>query len=894
MKHEEYEIVCKILQLKLENGGWQNFNFEKELKNCLSTLNVEINTHDREKLRAIIKEKIDFNKRKTIVILDPITVINDKDNHIEWYDSYLENNPDRYHWNRLERLTFNNLSKNFGSEKAAEILQSLDSDTDSIISLMEDPNRDIFNSKGLVVGYVQSGKTANFTALIAKAVDAGYKLIIILAGIHNVLRKQTQIRLDQELTGMDDLDLAASGKTFIEEPSDIKRWIRLTNAGPFDEGEFNYASKDPFNSLAKRKNPIIAVIKKNVTVLDSIITYFANSKDDAKDSMPLLLIDDEADQASVDGNANSKFTDPTATNSRIRILLELFKKKAYVGYTATPFANVLIDMNNMGGSIGNDLYPRNFIASLSEPKGYFGSKIIFQSQLSENFVKGIFNSSEEKICLLKKLEVTQSLEDAIYNFLIGCAIRDLRGDSLLPMSMLIHVSHLINDQKKVFELIDNYFNMSIIARLMDGYGYRPFIEDLNDKIENFIKDSKVINENLSTANIAEETISIRKKIEYILRNKKIKIIMLNSESEEKLEYSANAGKEFKVIAIGGNQLSRGLTLEGLMTSYYIRESKMYDTLLQMGRWFGYRNNYEDLTRIHTTEKLWSDFEHLSQVEEELRQDIQQYADNPDITPADVSVRIKDHSNLHVTSPNKLGAAKKVQASFSGSLCQTIWFSLDKPEVLRSNYNLGDRFIKKLKQNGSFINESGRIWLYDQTVDGKFILNEILDKYSFVSKTEIGGPSLDTNAMIDYIKRALNNDDGELSKWSVGVPTNKFSKQNDDNVTYGGLEINMVVRNRFRKVSKGYKVGVITDSQHLTSDLDKKSDYFGKKPYYISGRKPENPLLLLYLICKDSKVNIRAKRTIDLYDGIESEKVDVLGLAFVFPESKNEKYDYIGQ
>ena len=511
MKHEEFQLIKQMLLMKLENGNHQNFNFDGELESCLSTLNIEASFLDKDNFKQIVKERIDFIKRKNIVILDPITTISDKENHIEWYDRYLKNDPDRYHWNRLERFTYDNLSKNFGSEKAAEIIQNLDSDTDSIISLMEDPSREVFDSKGLVVGYVQSGKTANFTSLIAKAVDAGYKLIIILAGIHNVLRKQTQVRLDQELTGMDDLNLAKSGKIFIEEPSDIKRWIRLTNAGPFDEGEFNYASKDPFNSLAKRKNPIIAVIKKNVTVLDSVITYIEESDDKAKESIPLLLIDDEADQASVDGNANSKNTDPTATNQRIRILLELFQRKAYVGYTATPFANVLIDMNNRGGNFGNDLYPRNFIASLSEPKGYFGSKIIFQGELSENFVKGIPSSIEEKKSLLKRIEVTQSLEDAIYNFLIGCAIRDNRGDSLAPMSMLIHVSHLINDQKKVFKLIDNYFNLSIVARLMDAYGYEPFIDDLNDRIEKFLKDSILINDSLDIENSTGEIISIQKR-----------------------------------------------------------------------------------------------------------------------------------------------------------------------------------------------------------------------------------------------------------------------------------------------------------------------------------------------------------------------------------------------
>ena len=135
-------------------------------------------------------------------------------------------------------------------------------------------------------------------------------MIIVLAGIHNVLRKQTQIRLDQELTGMDDLGLTELGKVFIDEPSDMKRWLRLSTAGPFDQGEFSNKGKDPFNSLAKRSFPVLAIVKKNTTVLEALIQYFDNASQDSRDSIPLLVIDDEADQASVDGNANTSNTIP--------------------------------------------------------------------------------------------------------------------------------------------------------------------------------------------------------------------------------------------------------------------------------------------------------------------------------------------------------------------------------------------------------------------------------------------------------------------------------------------------------------------------------------------------------------------------------------------------------
>jgi len=887
------DIIYNICYLKLKNRGFENFDLETEL-DMESPLGGPIPEIVKQQVRSELKLLISYEKSRAGAILDPITIVVDPEIHEPWYDDYLENNPDRYHWNRLERFSLRNLSNKLGENKASTIIRKLDNDTESIISYLENPLRDEFNSKGLVVGYVQSGKTANFTALIAKAVDAGYGMVIVLAGIHNILRKQTQIRLDQELTGMDDLGLTELGKIFIEEPSDMKRWLRLSTAGPFDQGEFSNRGKDPFNSIANRNYPVIAIVKKNTTVLEALIQYFDNATLEARNNIPLLVIDDEADQASIDGNANTSNTDPTKTNQYIRIMLNQFRRKAYVGYTATPFANVLIDMHTRDANLENDLYPRNFIASLSEPDGYFGSKKIFNSELSDNFIENVGDPKTEKDFLIKQWEITDSLKNAIYDFLIGCAIRNLREDSLQPMSMLVHVSHLINDQVEIHKVIDTYFRLTLHAQLKDGYGSEILKTDILERITRFLDNSSAICFKLGLDYDMFESESIWNEIYDLLDKKKISIIMLNSESEQKLDYDDNIEQEFKVIAIGGNQLSRGLTLEGLMTSYYLRNSLQYDTLLQMGRWFGYRTNYEDLTRIHTTYELWDHFEHLAQVEEELRQEIQVYADNPEITPNDVSVRIKDHSRMSVTGRNKLGAARSLQSSYSGSLCQTIWFSLNKPETLRSNYNLGNSFISKVNQMTGFNNKNGDIWLSKEKVDGNVVLTQFLKKYSFVTKHDIGGPSLDSDAMIAYIERRINENDTELSNWSIGVPTNLRPVKDCDTVNYGDLNINRIVRNRYKHVTTGYKIGVMTDPKHLISDLDDPNDVPSSKPYYVRGRGVDNPLLLLYLIWGDSRVKENAIRTVDLYNGINRDKIDVLGVAVILPYSNKEPFGYIGQ
>ena len=829
------DIIYNICYLKLKEDGYDSFDLETELRKD-SPLGGPIPDEIKDYVRSELRPLIHYEKTRSSAILDPITMVTDPEIHEPWYDDYLENSPDRYHWNRLERFSLQNLSNKLGEDKATKIIRKLDNDTENIIAQLENPLREEFNSKGLVVGYVQSGKTANFTALIAKAVDAGYRMIIVLAGIHNVLRKQTQIRLDQELTGMDDLGLTELGKVFIDEPSDMKRWLRLSTAGPFDQGEFSNKGKDPFNSLAKRSFPVLAIVKKNTTVLEALIQYFDNASQDSRDSIPLLVIDDEADQASVDGNANTSNTDPTKTNKYIRILLNQFRRKAYVGYTATPFANVLIDMHTKDSELENDLYPRNFIASLSEPDGYFGSKKIFNSELSENFIHSVHDPQSERDFLINQQEITESLKHSIYDFLIGCAIRNLRGDKMHPMSMLVHVSHLIIHQIEIHKVIDNYFRFTLHAQLKDGFGSKKLKTDILNRLDDFLNNSSEICSRLQLERESFSIESIWNEIYDLLDHKKINIVMLNSESEQKLDYDDNIDKEFKVIAIGGNQLSRGLTLEGLMTSYYLRSSQQYDTLLQMGRWFGYRTNYEDLTRIHTTYELWDNFEHLAQVEEELRQEIQTYADNPDITPIDVSVRIKDHSRMSVTSRNKLGAARNLQSSFSGRLCQTIWFSLNNTEALRSNYNLGNSFIQMIGQRTSFENINGDIWLAKNKIDGKVVLEKFLKKYNFVAKDDVGGPSLNSEEMIAYIERRINENDSELNNWSVGIPTNLKPPKGCDTINFGGVEINRLIRNRYKHVNHGFKIGVLTEPKHLVSDLNTKPEnYTSTKPYYMAGR-----------------------------------------------------------
>lgn len=883
------ERILLILVERFKQKGADNFDHNKELEMVDPVSERVLAEEEKNFVRNELLKAINFKESYDGAVLIPVSVVSDPRDHEEWYEEWLADHNDHegsYYWKRLEDFLSFELTRKYGAESAGEVVRSIDEATFSIMKKIANPNRAEFNYKGLVVGYVQSGKTANFTALIAKAADAGYKFIVVLSGIHSILRRQTQIRLDKELTGMNDLNL---NQFFIDEPSDIKRWNRITTGrlrtrrsrnGQLlikDLGEFDTVNVDPFNSLCNRSTPTIAIIKKNVKVLNRLIDYISQSDAQNRSNMPLLVIDDEADQASVDGNANDPDSDPTSTNECIRSLLSFFSRKAYIGYTATPFANALIDMSTEHDDLEDDLYPRNFIISLPKPNGYFGASMIFQGDLSENFVCQIPAEGNQ---LFRSGQITENLSRAIDQFLLGCSIRNLRGDRLKPMSMLIHVSHRIPVMTSIKHIVDEYIE-DLLGRF-HSVAHAPFLkENFREEWEEYVKDSIAINQQLNLENEIPDYEELWGELENVFSV--LQVMELNSGSDDRLDYSS--GEEMKVIAVGGNQLSRGLTLEGLMISYYLRDSRQYDTLLQMGRWFGYRQGYEDLTRIHTTELIWEFFEHLALVEQELRSEIYRYEEE-EKTPLEMAIAIRDHRRLNVTAPNKMGAARQRQVSYSGSLNQTIWFPLDKPEILRANFNLGESFVRYISENVGFTNVMGSgVYLSNEKINGEIVLDEFLNRYNFVERESTGGPGLDADNLLSYIFRRLN--DSELNEWSVALIGNASPTTENTPINYGGIDINRIQRSR-KHTEKGYNIGVLTDPAHLTIDL-------------VNGetRSSQNPLLLLYPIWKDSRARIQREtplfnQRIDLYRFVDTEKVDVLGVAIVLPESRNEPNSYIGQ
>jgi len=532
------------------------------------------------------------------------------------------------------------------------VIRTLDKVTDKILDHAEDPKKEgKWARKGMVVGHVQSGKTANYIGLISKAADSGYMVIIVLAGLLNSLRSQTQNRIDQDFIGI---------STRTGKPTGVARFGMERKPISFTTTEKDF-HKQTANTiqmgLSSIKEPVVFVLKKNKSTLDNLHKWLSGqSKQEIMDA-PMLLIDDEADHASVNTNASDK--SPTAINYAIRNLLSLFPKSSYIGYTATPFANIFIDPESEGdmqnGEKYRDLFPRDFILSLDPPDNYVGPDRIF-GQDHDNFLRSV-DDVEDLLPVRHKIdfnldELPPSLIASIHSFIIAKAIRLTRGQMDENHSMMINASRF----NRIQELLNSLVREQIleIKQAVTNFSSLPKSDALKNTVLkelNHIWDS-----DFSACEPSWE------KVQQKLKDAcdPIEIITINSKSTDSLDFSEEQYPQGRsIIAIGGLGLSRGLTLEGLTVSYFLRNSMMYDTLLQMGRWFGYRDGYADLCRIFLTEEASSWYQHITESTNELRSDFKEM-ERARLTTIDFELKIRSHPTaLIVTARNKMKTAKDV-------------------------------------------------------------------------------------------------------------------------------------------------------------------------------------------------------------------------------------------
>lgn len=809
----------------------------------------------------------DLNYDTDLVVLERGNSITDNDSsmHTDW-DPEATN---RFYWRKQREFLMEVLAKRGDKEQAAQIINSIDFETEHILRNMENPLRPEFDSRGLVVGYVQSGKTANFTALISKAADAGYRFIIVLAGIHDELRQQTQIRIDRELSGHNNLNLKGDFVEWnnFEEP---RRWYNLTSAGWLDGVETGEFSGRGINKLKdvflSKERPVIAIIKKNVQIMERLIKWISFSEESDRVNVPVLIIDDEADQASVDGNANKEDTDPAKTNAKIRTIINLFSRTGYVGYTATPFANVFIKHDTEHDELGQDLYPRNFIHSLPEPPGYFGTRRIFYDNSDSYFVKKISDPNLDKNELTDRGNITNDLVSSIYSFLFAIAIRKLRGHQMSPMSMMINVDHRVTKMNRIGEIVTSY-----MAAILPNH-YNEI--NLNKALSDYLSDCEILKSNLNLTNkLFNNDIIINEVIE-IIKSKEIKVRILNSSNKDKLDYAKEPS--MKVIAIGGNKLSRGLTLDGLSITYYLRESKQFDTLLQMGRWFGYRKGYEDLVRIYTSETLWTQYRDLAIVELEFRANIQEMI-NDDKKPREFAVGVRQILGLLPTAKNRLGAAV-LEDYFGGSQVSVTRLTLEQPEIIDLNMAAVEKLINKINLSRiNYIDKSSNDYptKLALSVDNNPIL-EFINEFNIAVDSNGNSLEFQKDQLIKYInKRILKK---EFSKWNVGIVS--IGKSNDEQLVNlpGGITVRTINRARFKTkpVNGAYNIKAVSSKADRNMDLPT----FAINEY----DQRDKPLLLLYFINKNSKPQTKNESWREpLYEGIdEALKRNPVSYSIIFP------------
>lgn len=774
----------------------------KKVDQVLKTIFAEGNAGsiDRERLiRELAANCVFWQGKPTVLedVGDHKPWLADKASKIDWkfwkrYQRYLEEEKKFFHQSIL----------------------TLDDLTDEVLKRLEDPEREgSWDRRGMVVGHVQSGKTAHYTGLICKAADAGYKLIIVLAGMHNSLRSQTQRRLDEGFLGYDsqnyrtfaqDKPLIGVGTLFGEELITVHS---LTNSS--DKGDFTRRGAAEVSVLPGGADPVLLVVKKHKSVLRYLNTWAIRVRGQTDPltgkktvhNIPLLVIDDEADNASVNTNpipldengVQDENYDVSAINGLIRSLLDRFEQSAYVGYTATPFANIFIYPRGETTTHGEDLFPRDFIINLPPPPNYTGAAQVFglitderssiEDQPGLPIIRRITDYHEFVPDKHRKDfdpgELPKSLKQAILSFILSSAARKARGENKFHSAMLIHVTRFTSVQQKIARSVKH--ELLRVRRLLEyseslNEGIYRDLEDLWNS--DFVSTTEAVQAMVKDPLITPLTWEAVRPYLYDA-SARIQVKLINGTARDILDYSEHPDG-LSVIAIGGDKLSRGLTLEGLSISYYLRASRMYDTLMQMGRWFGFRPGYIDLCRLYTSPELVNWYQYITLASEELRSEFD-YMAVLESTPADYGLRVRTHPDgLLITAVNKMRTGTEMEVSYGNSLIETVVFDRDI-QILTDNQRAIDQTIRSIGHRPE-LKDNHYLW---RDVPVSIIL-EMMDHYVVHSDSRKAHPKY----LKEYLQKRVAL--GELTLWTVVLINNRSKKTSP--TTIGGFEVGLTKRN----------------------------------------------------------------------------------------------------
>ncbi|WP_347451373.1 Z1 domain-containing protein [Acetoanaerobium noterae] len=803
---------------------------------------------------AEIKRKL---KANIVVQMDLGVLIKDRQQHLPWLSARRES-LDFFFWNRYK--TYLEQVKHWNPR----VTGNLGRVSDEIVDYLGDPKSDTsFQRRGLVLGDVQSGKTANYTAICNKAADTGYRVIIILAGTMENLRQQTQERLDAEFSGRMSQYLLDPKQEIENVPVGVGKYGQEKQIATFTSVTKDF-DKNILRalklSLHNVNTTVLFVIKKNKSILNNLIKWLKSNNLDARGAinLPMLLIDDEADNASV--NTKKDDEDPTAINDAIRRLLKLFRQASYLGITATPYANIFINPETETEMQGDDLFPRDFIYSLAPPTNYIGAENIFGEQaqfanalqeIHPQEMDAFFPFNHKKDLVVDDLP--PSMKEAMAYFLLVNGIRDVRGDIKEHRSMMIHVSRFTDVQNHISGLAHNWVeNMRSDLR-----NFASLSELESDKINNiaFLKAVWQKHGLSEKAGINGVLMSWHRFLsEYLFKAVSPVVVRAVNQknSSAGLDYYSHRDDGLRVIAVGGNSLSRGLTLEGLCVSYFYRRSQMYDTLLQMGRWFGYRPGYDDLFKIWISIEAIDWYGYITAAAEELKLEITRMKD-ANQTPMEFGLKVRqDPASLIVTARNKMRSATSVKRpiTVSGRLLETPRLRADS-KSLQENEEAFRDFIARLPEMGQSVSRDGiNLW---EGVNKDEIEQLIRD-----FKTHPWHLSFQGAALADFIKGC-----SDITSWDVVIAE---GSGDEISLSCGEATIDIKTESRIVKATKeqisisGTKVrvgaggvarlGLMQEQKDEAEDKFRKNNNKKNVPDSAYLKINRNPILMLHVVSVD--------------------------------------------
>ncbi len=852
------------------------------------------------------KIKKEFEFRYNIRQKEGDSIVDDYEHKRDWYTQLIgkEDHADEYFWTRYRDYLIREVGLNLN------IVNLLDNNTlKDLMDYLGDPNDSAdFFRRGLVIGDVQSGKTSTYTGLICKAADAGYRVIILLTGVTETLRSQTQKRMEEGIIGISITGLKGKGNSKTVERVGVGKDNHPVKVTAMTSLEYDFTgSKDQITTSLENHKLVMFIVKKNTRILNKLYSWLHELNMDYMDKKihyPMLMIDDESDNASI--NTNKEEEDPTKTNEIIRKLVHVFTKTSYVGFTATPYANVFINPDTTDEEmLKDDLFPKNFIYVLRPPSNYIGASQIFSDEgkykSSIQWIQDIqepddyqdqldFDRNDIFHYRHKKEwngELPDSLNDAIYTFFLANVIRDLRGDSTEPRTMMVNMSRFTKVQEYVKSEIEIIYDNA----------YNDIKIDFSDKEEDnrslplYKELRRCWDKNYANIDIKWDD-AIRK--ENLLRAiENIEIFTVNSNKNSgRLDYKKNP--RLRAIAVGGLALSRGLTLEGLLVSYFYRNTATFDVLMQMGRWFGYRKNYDDIFRIWISKKSADWYKEIVDATDELKNDISIMREAR-LTPEHFGLRVRDESlELKITAANKMRHAEDQieYISYYGQVFDTPYLDID---IDSNNQNR-----EKTRQFLNLLVNAGFAFNRNSNAKDLYFCHDIPEQHIVRFLKEISISSHNIRFDIKQILEFLSESNDEiLKKWDVVliegdrrepseelyeinnsikiVPVTRSFDLKNDRINIGGRRGRLTSPTDARNGLTKSQIDYVKQMSNLAEDKGKKTL---PREVWFKFIDDRNPLLIIYFIQLDAEGVTEKEK-----DFLNKQGTDpLIGLSIGFPKS----------